>query len=151
MLRFIVSLLILTWTLLLSLPALAAGLPMPAVPDLAPLLAGLLALAGVVMAAVAGLKQLVGLSGWKTVTAIAAVSLLLCCSLVAYLTPQLWWQGLILAVLVAVLSLCGDVYLTRLLGKVTAVSKTIQVIPSDPTIIEADTKPDAKPVSPPQN
>ena len=117
MLRFALSLVLLMVLTLVSTVACAADGPLPAVPDLAPLLGGLLALAGVVVACVAGVKSLCSLEGWRTVAAIAAVSLLLCTALVAYRTPTLWWQGPILSLLVAILALCGDTYLGRLMLK----------------------------------
>lgn len=136
MIRYLVFVVAL-FCLLLSTIAYAGEAPIPSVPDLAPLLGGLVALAGVVIAAVAGIKSLCTLEGWKTIAAIVGVSLLLCCSLIAYLTPALWWHGPIVGVLVAILSLCGDVYLSRLAlkaGKNTTVNLSSIAAPSDEMI-----------------
>lgn len=137
MIRYLV-LLVALFCMLLSTIAYAGDTPIPSVPDLAPLLGGLVALAGVVIAAVAGIKSLCTLEGWKTIAAIVGVSLLLCCSLIAYLTPSVWWHGPIVGVLVAILSLCGDVYLSRLAlkaGKNTTVNLSSPIAaPSDEMI-----------------
>jgi hypothetical protein len=88
------------------------------IPDVLALLPALLALVGIVLASVAGIRRTwPGLDGWRAVVAVVVVSLALCVSLAAYRTPALWWQGAILGVLVSVLALGGDSYLLRLAGK----------------------------------
>lgn len=90
-----------------------------------PLLPSLLALVGIVLASVAGIRRTwPGLDGWRAVVAVVIVSLSLCTALAAYRVPSTWWQGSILGVLVAVLALGGDSYLLRLAGKAATVTQS---------------------------
>lgn len=136
---FIVSLLISLALLLVSSLCRAGDSLIPAVPDLAPLIGGLIALAGVVIASVAGIKKIVSLDGWKTIAANVIVSLVLCVSLVAWSTPSKWWQGFILGAMVSILALCGDIYILRVAGKASKqTSVNWNVTNNDPKILGSD-------------
>lgn len=90
----------------------------------------LLALAGVVVACVAGIRKTWGaIDGWKAVVAVVIVSLALCMALVCYQAPVAWPKGLILGVLVAVVALGGDAYLSRLAGKAATVTNVVTTKP----------------------
>jgi len=100
--------------------------------------------AAVVVATVAGIRRTWPLiDGWRAVLTVCLVALALCTALAAYSTPAQWWRGALQGVIVAVLALGGDSYLTRLAGK-AAVTKRVEVIdstiippaPTTPTITE---------------
>lgn len=124
---------------------------MPTV-DLISMVPVLLALAGVVVACVAGARKTwPALDGWRVVLAVAIVSLALCTALVVYQTPSAWPKGLILGVLVTVVALGGDEYLTRLAGKAsgtTVVNNTTTTQKTELERLAALTRP-TDPADPP--
>ena len=74
--------------------------------------------AAIVVATVAGIRRTWPvIDGWRAVVAVVVTALSLCTALAAYATPALWYQGAIQGVIVAVLALGGDSYLTRLAAK----------------------------------
>jgi hypothetical protein len=86
--------------------------------------AQLVPIVAVVIACVAGIKSVTKIEGWATIVADAVVSLLLCTALAALQCPATWWHGPIAGVIVAVLAICGDKYLLRLMGK----SKVVTIV-----------------------
>ena len=74
--------------------------------------------AAVVVATVAGIRRTwPAIDGWRAVLTVCLVALPLCTALAAYASPATWYQGAIQGVIVAVLALGGDSYLTRLASK----------------------------------
>jgi hypothetical protein len=74
--------------------------------------------AAIVVATVAGIRRTwPAIDGWRAVLTVCLVALALCTALSAYASPAQWWRGAIQGVIVAVLALGGDSYLTRLAAK----------------------------------
>ena len=110
----------------------------------------LMTAAAIVVATVAGIRRTwAAVDGWRAVVAVVVVALALCTALAAYAAPALWYQGAIQGVIVAVLALGGDSYLTRLASKagttrrveVVDTSATPEIIPPAPPTPKIEVRP----------